>query len=766
MIEKIVLSGNDWYLTKLTENEFYGRSGLNKVFNDKREIFSANVPGNVHLDLLKAGKIPDPFYGNNNETCKWISDNYWMYKKKFKIPSDWLKKDVFLKFKRIDYTGLFYLNKKYLGSNLGMFSPTIFKINSLISEKPEDQELFVLLKGAPKERRYAVKCQMSYGWDFAPNIQTIGIWDDVELFTVNGGRIIDYFIYYEISKIKKNLGKDVLLTVKLDYESLNSIKNILIEIEIPELNFSKEVNKEIHDDVNAIEIKSLKIEEVELWYPNASGEQKLYSLNIKIFDSQKSDLIDKIENIKIGFRTIKMKFNPKTPNGNEKWTFLINNRPEFIRGANWVPPDSLFGRISTDTYLSLIKLAKDVNINMFRVWGGGICEKESFYDLCDQFGIMLWQEFPFACSNYPNDQVFLKLVEKECSSIIRQIRNHPSLIIYAGGNEWSPKYNRHLVNTLKKCVSLDPTRKFYNVSPFKGDLHNWAVWHVKQDFNAYKVGHRKNVNKYQFLSEFGLQSPPNIETIKAVIPKERIWPLSEDWKYHRAQLKKLKRYAECVCASKNLKSYIYGSQLAQAEGLKVGIEHVRKMKPEMSGVLFWQFNEPWPAICWSIIDYYKRPKLAYDYLKEIYNPILPIIEYEISKDESFIYLDVYVVNDLHQNFLSCEISVEMNLKNDSKKIFSKKFDLKKESKLQLTENRIKFDLPKTLSLKDKFKLNIKAKICNNKEILLSENNYFPFKYRERKYSPRLHEISVWFVDSFNQRFYWIYELNRYLGKGL
>lgn len=764
MIEKVLLSSDNWTLRQLTKREFFSKGKMDYLFMDGREVFPAKVPGNVRLDLLNADKILEPFFGKNNEKCKWVNKAHWMYERKFEVPISFIEKDIFLRFKRTDYIARFFLNRRELGYNIGMFSPSFFKINEFLDKSVEQQELAIFLKGSPTHRNWAVKCQMAYGWDFAPNIRTIGIWDDVELFTVDGGFIKELYVHHTIQSIKEDQGENIQLIIELELDVFHDISSIEIEIELAELDVLKVFTEKVQQGTNHL-ILTIPIEKAELWYPNAAGEQKLYGFNLTVMDPKKKTIIDKMEGINIGFRTIKMAYNPKTPKGNEKWTFLINKRPEFIRGANWVPPDSFFGRINKDFYASLIKMAKDVNINMFRMWGGGILEKKGFYELCDQNGIMIWQEFPFACSNYPNDPAYLKLVKKECSAYVKELRNHPSVVAYVGGNEWNPRFNSHLVKALKECCEIDPTRIFYEVSPCKGDLHDWAVWHVLQDFGAYKVGHKKKINLYQFFSEFGLQSCPDISTFRKMMPKQKRFPFSDHWKYHNAEKLKLERYGKCVCALKDLKSYVHGTQIAQAEGLKIGIEHVRKMKPEMSGVLFWQWNEPWPTICWSVIDHFGTPKMAYEYLKQIYNPILPIIDHELNNEGNILRFDVYATNDLHQDFNNSEIEVKLSLKGGLLKTFIKSFDLSKESTLKINSKAIEWSIDPNFSIPSKVALNLRAVIRDEKGKILSINDYYPFRYRENFSTKYLHEIVARFAEAFNEKFFWVYEINKYLGLG-
>ncbi len=337
-----------------------------------------------------------------------------------------------------------------------------------------------------------------------------------------------------------------------------------------------------------------------------------------------------------------------------------------MRGLNWVPADSLPGRLRRDDYAHLLDLARAAGANLLRVWGGGLREKRAFYDLCDELGLLVWQEFPFACSflgYYPRDADWLGLVERECTAIVRATRNHPSLALWCGGNEFSPRRNRSLVQRLARVVEThDGTRPFIPASPSPDDAHNWDVWHGKYPLHAYRN------EDARFLSEFGLQALPSIETLRACLPEAKLWPPGSGWEVHNAQLGKLWRYAGpsfCLPSSEevdDIEGFIAASQRAQALGLQIAIEHMRRRRGEAGGVCLWQFNEPWPAISWAIVDYYRRPKLAYQRLKDLYNLVIialtfPLVGYRPGDTWR---AEVWAANDSLATLDDCWLRIDLD----------------------------------------------------------------------------------------------------------
>ncbi|HID90899.1 TPA: hypothetical protein EYP44_02960, partial [Candidatus Bathyarchaeota archaeon] len=340
------------------------------------------------------------------------------------------------------------------------------------------------------------------------------------------------------------------------------------------------------------------------------------------------------------------------------FNFIINGKRVFARGANWVPADAFPSRVTAERYRKLLEMARRSNMNMLRVWGGGIYESDVFYDLCDRLGIMVWQEFMFACAPYPQNERFLRGVEEEARAVVRRLRNHPSIVIWCGDNEvdWSYTWwgrsdwaqNRINRAVLKNVVEeLDPTRPYMPSSPFspdpaadpnspdQGDRHNWDVWHGKQPYRAYAR------DRARFCSEFGMQASPAAETMREVIPPEQwSWPPGDSWAHHNLDLQKLSPYMEEFGGAQCVEDFIRLSQLTQATVLKFAIEHFRRSKFACGGCMFWQFNEPWPTVCWSVVDYFGRPKMGYYYVKRAYSNVLVSL-----KEEGEGRLSLWIVND-------------------------------------------------------------------------------------------------------------------------
>ena len=309
-------------------------------------------------------------------------------------------------------------------------------------------------------------------------------------------------------------------------------------------------------------------------------------------------------------------------------------------------------------------MARDSGANLLRVWGGGLREKRAFYDLCDELGLLVWQEFPFACEflgAFPRDAQYLAFVERECSDIVRQVRHHPSLLLWCGGNEFSRSRNRPLLQTLARVVRRqDGTRPFIPTSPGPGDAHNWHVWHGRSPIDAYR---RETA---PMLSEFGLQALPATETLAAIFgPQVQSTghqsqsTIRNSLTTHHGDVHRLTRYAATV---NNSSFTTQNSQLAQALGLQTAIEHMRRRKAEAGGVAVWQFNEPWPAISWAIVDYFGRPKLAYKRLKTWYAPLLVSLDFPVGRHwqpGDIFAADIWLINDSLTTYPNCTLKITL-----------------------------------------------------------------------------------------------------------
>jgi beta-mannosidase len=692
--------------------------------DDRTEVtdwLPATVPGNVRSDLLALGRIPDPFFGDGYRASLWVEDRDWWYRR-------WLDvlvgadQRAFLVFDGIDYLSAVFINGHELGRHEGMFSRQVYEITralradtgaeAILQASParRTMEIAVRLWGSgalprrrlnPLERAWGwladrmdptdtgafpnrmatVKCQMSFGWDFAAPIRTMGLWDDVWLAVTGRVFIQDVYVKPGIPGAKSQTAR---LTAQVTVDSDQS-RSVQAEVQVHPSNFDGPGWGPVFFDLDlplgrSVHNLTFDLPHPQLWEPWDRGFPHLYEFAISLhLSSSPSQPLDTVST-RFGIRHIAL----------EDWTFTLNGSREFIRGANWVPADSMPGRLRRDDYVELLPMARTAGVNLLRVWGGGLREKRAFYDLCDELGLLVWQEFPFACSflgYFPRDARWLGLVKRECSAIVQATRNHPSLAVWCGGNEFSPGRNRPLVRTLARVVEVeDGTRPFLPVSPSPGDAHNWDVWHGKYPIHAYRQ------EKARFLSEFGLQAPPSGETLRTCLPEAELWPPGSGWEVHKAEWGKLWRYVdrtltpalsltgrgsgregEASCTPSpsqgegwgegeaSLEEFIIASQRAQALGLQIAIEHMRQRKGETGGVCLWQFNEPWPAVSWAIVDYRRQPKLAYRWLKDLYNLVLvgltfPPVRYQAG---DMLQAQVWAVNDSLELLDGCRLVIEL-----------------------------------------------------------------------------------------------------------
>jgi len=629
------------------------------------EWLPAMVPGDVITDLVKAGKIKHPYYDFNAKKALWVNDKDWVYKTEFSSDAA-ADERVWILFRGIDYQSQASVNGKEVFKHTGMFSKIFVDITPNL--KSGANQLEVKLFGMKNrihtpsatlnniieqlQRRTVTKTQMSYGWDFAPELIGAGIWDKVELFKTGPALIEDLGIK------TKNSG-EVSLAMSLDSKFAG---NAVLKISVAPENFGDK--KPVFQKEFPVSLSSGKsspnaqflIPNPQLWWTWDLGDQNLYRLRAElVINGKTSDVIEET----FGFREVVWEQNPGAQEG-WKWVLKLNHKRLFLRGANWVPPESLFGQLDDSRYQKLMGMARDAHINIFRIWGGGNREHDIFYDLADRAGIMLWQEFPFACiyvPGYPTDEKFLNLVTQEVSGIVLATRNHPSVIIYSGGNEFNVDQNKKVVDRMRAAAkALDADRRFIGASPAEGDSHNWIVWHQKGNLVDYYL------DEHALMSEFGLQAFPSVKTLEKYISPDKRWPIGQVFVFHNLHQGKMMKYLSATPHSENLASYVEASQRMQAYYYQRSTEHWRMRKYRYSGTLFWQFNEPWPATCWSVIDYELTPKLAYERIKDSYNPLLIAADLAVRgwKAGDDFTTDIYLVNDYDKKFSGLTVKAMIN----------------------------------------------------------------------------------------------------------
>lgn len=673
--KELSLNGNAWEV---------GKCPPGKPISAVERWIPAHVPGEVRLDLLRSGLIDDPFYAKQNESSRWVEDWDWWWQRAFTLPSGDFNR-IFLRFDGIDYHSHIAVNGRHIAEHVGMFSPILEEITGIAGRSENSVAVCVEHASKYADRSQTLKCPMSYGWDFAPAVLTMGVWDDVTLLTCHTALIRNLWVDPLFDGTHWNACVTVRIdsNAELDSKLLIDIKGENFDIRTPVIH-----REDVHlrPGVTTHTI-SIPIKNPHLWYPWEQGPQNRYRIHAALRGRGRS--LDSTD-ATFGLRHVDLRPNERE-NSRHNWTFTLNGRRTFIRGANWVPADAFPGRVGREQYESLLTHARDIGVNLLRVWGGGLREKKDFYDLCDRMGILVWQEFPFACptKSYSRAPEFMNLVEQEARAVTRAVRNHPSVILLCGGNEFGYTWNKPLVHLLERIVREDGGgRPFKRTSPTEGEAHNWSAHHAMANVDVYRK------EKTGFLSEFGLQAAPARDSLERFIPEENLWEIrpalpqaaaeffpirtesldnisrfipptrvwrnADVWTYHCAQLVKLFRQAK-VLKFHDLDSFIDASQRMQAHLLQIGIETMRRRRYAGSGVIFWQLNDPWPNISWSVLDYYHIPKLAYYKVREVYNPVLVSLDYPLA---SYAVGDTvtavpHIINDLHKSVPAARLTLQM-----------------------------------------------------------------------------------------------------------
>lgn len=621
----------------------------------------AKVPGCVHTDLLAAGLIPDPFYGANELDVMWVAERDWQYSRSFEVSQELLNEDqVFLVCDGLDTLGRVELNGKLVGRFENMFRQYCWDVKSLLRPGLNDivftfdsvvnyvgelegkrplRGVSQAIPGGPHARK--APCQ--FGWDWGPMLPPAGIWKDLRLEGYSTARFEDVHLR---QRLQGSMGR-LSASLKVNRWGGEALQCV-IKVTSPEgLVWESQADVEGVDGTAAVEIPN-----PQLWWPNGYGGQPLYSVEVRLQSGQR--LLDK-RTYQVGFRSIELRQQPDQ--WGESFTFVVNGVPIFAKGADWIPADSFPTRISDQYMEGLIRSAAMAHMNMLRVWGGGLYEEERFYDLCDQYGILIWQDFIFACSIYPDGQDFFENVRQEAIQNVRRLRHRASLALWCGNNEmeqgwvdwgWNnPRdpenqrlkmaYDRMFHHLLPGVVAAeDPDHPYWPSSassgiPFsepngqaRGDCHYWDVWHGRKPFTAYRETYPR------FMSEFGFQSLPPMETIKAYAA-EKDWNMtSYIMEHHQRSFKgnglMIAQMTDTFRMPKDFPMLVYLSMLLQAEGIRYGVEHWRRHKERVSGTLYWQLNDCWPVASWSSIDYYGRWKALHYMARRFYAPVLLSIE--------------------------------------------------------------------------------------------------------------------------------------------
>src|SRR2546423_641356 len=642
----------------------------------KGEWRAAAVPGCVHTDLLANKLIEDPFYRDDEPKLQWIGKTDWEYQTTFDAPPDILKREhVELVFEGLDTYATVTLNGSVLLEADNMFRT--WRVDAKRLLKPGANTLHVSFR-SPINEVLPLMAKMSYqlpavndqgektspftrkapyqsGWAWGPRFVTSGLWRPVSLEAWDTARVSNLRV------VQNQLDKtSAQMTAEVEVVSTGASDATVLVENVTDGGAPARKPVRLAAGTNKVAV-NFQISKPRLWWPNGMGEHPLYDIRARLLvGGRQTDE----SSARTGLRTVELRQQPDKDG--KTFTFVVNGVPVFAKGANWIPADSFPTRITRERYRQLVESARDARMNMLRVWGGGIYESDDFYELCDESGILLWQEFMFACSMYPGDQAFLDNVRAEAVDNVKRLRNHPSIVIWCGNYEvetawqhwgWKQNLPAKLWDDYKKIfhgvlpevvAEYDPARPYWPSSPSSnleedsdsqrmGDVHYWEVWHAAKPFTEYERQHPR------FMSEYGFQSFPSIETVNAyTLPADQDIQspvMLAHQKHPRGnQLIReymLREYPE----PKDFESFLYVSQVLQAEGIKVGAEHLRRIMPHNMGSLYWQLDDCWPVASWSGIDYFGRWKALQFYARRFYNELLVSPHVENGNVEFYVVSD-------------------------------------------------------------------------------------------------------------------------------
>jgi len=624
----------------------------------KAEWYPATIPGVVHTDLLANDLIPDPYWENNEKELQWIEDRAWNYKTTFNVTSEQLKKaNIEMVFKGLDTYARVKLNDSVILIADNMFREWSLDVKSLlkqgknslvinflsplqVNKVKHDQHSYTLPSGCEtvetKVGSYTRKAAYHFGWDWGPRFVTAGVWRPIVFRSWDVARIKN--INCITSSISENKAK---MVAEIEIETdIDKSQNFALFIDHAQTYVT------LNPGINKIHY-NFKIKHPKLWWCNGLGKPHLYTLNVKIGHAKGFRFYDK-KSMKYGVRTIEL-VNEKDEIGTSFY-FKLNGKPVFMKGANYIPQDMFIPSIANERYEQLISDVQAANMNMLRVWGGGVYESDLFYDLCDAKGILVWQDFMFAGSLYPSDSSFIKTVRAEIIDNIKRLRHHPCIALWCGNNEievawknwgWQKQYGFSVTDSIQAWTDYtnlfkdliprlvrqhDGVRNYTSTSPLSNwgtaenfnhsSMHYWGVWHGKDPFEKFA----ENIGR--FMVEYGFQSFPSIESLKKVANDSSLYLESEVMKNRQKSyigngliLDHINQY---YSSPTSFIEFVTLSQKVQAKALKMAITAHLSNQPHCMGTLFWQLNDCWPGPSWSVIDYYGNHKIAFDTIKSVF----------------------------------------------------------------------------------------------------------------------------------------------------
>ncbi len=635
----------------------------------KGEWMPATVPGTVHQDLMNQLLLPDPFYGMNEEKVQWVENEDWQYRTTFVLTREQLQRqDAVLNFEGLDTYADIYLNGSLLEQADNMFIGYELPVKNVLREGENRLQVYFhspIKHTLPQWETdgfeypadndhsktrvsiYSRKAPYSYGWDWGIRLTTSGIWRPVTLTLYDAARIEDYFVHQE--SVSKDLAKvNNRLEVQSVAKTPQQAEVVLTYAYKNEAPVIKQQPVTLQPGLNQLNLP-VEISQPHLWMPNGWGEPALYDFEIAV---KVGDQVVASEKKRIGLRTIKVVM--EDDKDGKSFYFMVNGQPMFAKGANFIPDDALLPNVTSERYQRLMQDVKDANHNMIRVWGGGVYEDDRFYEAADEMGILVWQDFIFACTTYPSDPNFLRRVTEEAEYNIKRLRSHASLAMWCGNNEiyegirywgWDKKYENPAImermkegyNTLfhqllpEMVKKYDADRFYMHGSPYEAnwgrphswkiaDSHNWGTWYGQKPFESF------DTELPRFMSEYGFQAFPEMKTISTFAEPKDYALESEVMNAHQkasignALIKKT--MALYYDVPEDFEELVYKGLVLQGFGIRHGIEAHRRNRPFCMGSLYWQLNDSWPVVSWSSVDYYGNWKAMHYQGKRAFAPVL------------------------------------------------------------------------------------------------------------------------------------------------
>ena len=636
----------DWLLTAV--------GNMDHVPEDvKGKSIRATVPGCVHTDLLAAGLIPDPYMERNELLVSWVAETDWQYSCSFDADESILAQEhIELACEGLDTVAEIVLNGDVVGTTENMHCAYRFDVRSALKSGANElkitftsaltytrafaEKLGSLPKTMPDDYNYIRKMACNFGWDWGPTLTTAGIWKPISLQSWDTARIASVRPLV-MAADAASAQIDVYTDLAVDDASGLTVSLSLTD---PAYETADETVYETSFPVDgANTIHTVTVDNPELWWPRGYGEQPLYTLDVAV-QTDDGVVLDEWSG-RLGLRTARL--NTDADDIGTRFRMEINGKPVFCKGANWIPDDCFPTRVTEARYRERLEQAADMKMNMLRVWGGGLYEQDDFYDICDELGIMIWQDFLFACAAYCEDDPFPRLIEEEARHNITRLSRHPSLVLWNGNNEniwgyfdwnwqealqgkaWGAEYYHDLLPKL--VAELDPSRSYWAGSPYSGTMdidpnddnhgckHVWDAWN-QVDYAVYR--------KYtpRFVSEFGHQAHPTWATLARVVPPEERTMDSATMLLHQKAAdghnKLNTRLSEHFAMPDDFDDWLYLTQVNQARAIITGVEWYRTRMPICMGTLYWQINDCWPVTSWASVDGDGRPKPLYYATRRFY----------------------------------------------------------------------------------------------------------------------------------------------------